>query len=82
VETWRIIATALFAAGGLVLVPVIMAKVRERTPSGGQVAIAGVVGMTAVLVVGIVMLTVLAQPVAWGIVVVVGGAATVMALAS
>jgi hypothetical protein len=29
-ETWRIIATSLFAAGGLVMVLVAMAQVRDR----------------------------------------------------
>ncbi len=53
------IATALLAAAGLPLVLVVMAKVRDRTQSSGQVALGGVVTFTLLVVVGVLMLTVL-----------------------
>ena len=82
VEGWRIIATALFGAAGIALALIVMAKVRERTSSAGYTAVSGAVVLAAIAVVGVLMLTVLAAPVAWGIVIALGAAVTVMVLAS
>jgi hypothetical protein len=82
VETWRVIATALLAAAGLPLVLVVMAKVRDRTQSSGQVALGGVITFTLLVVLGVLMLTVLPGLVAWVLVAAVAGAVSVMLLAS
>jgi len=82
VEPWRIIATALLAVAGVLLVLVIMAKVRDHTSSSGQVLISGVVTFTALALLGVLMLTVLPALLTWGIVVVAVAAASVMLLAS
>jgi hypothetical protein len=82
VETWRVIAAALLAAAGLPLVLVVMAKVRDRTPSSGQVAVGGVITFTLLVVLGVLILTVLPGPVAWVLVAAVAGAVSVMLLAS
>lgn len=82
VETWRVLATALLAAAGLPLVLVVMAKIRDRTQSSGQVALGGVVTLTLLVVLGVLMLTVLPGLVAWVLVAVVAGAVSVMLLAS
>ncbi|MEV6639850.1 hypothetical protein [Amycolatopsis sp. NPDC051371] len=81
-ETWRVIATALLAATGLPLVLVVMAKVRDRTQSSGQVALGGVITFTLLLVLGVLILTVLPGLVAWVLVAAVAGAVSVMLLAS
>ncbi|WP_028848520.1 MULTISPECIES: hypothetical protein [Thermocrispum] len=81
-ETWRIIATALFAAAQLALVLFVMAHVRERTDSFAKAAIAGAVVLAASLIVGVLMVTVLAPWLAWTFVVVAGVTVTVMVLAS
>ncbi|WP_290052923.1 hypothetical protein [Amycolatopsis solani] len=81
-ETWRVIATALLAAAGLPLVLVVMAKVRDRTQSSGQVAIGGVITFTLLVVVGVLTLTVLPGAVAWALVAAVATAVSVMLLAS
>jgi hypothetical protein len=82
VETWRVIATALLAVAGLPLVLVVMAKVRDRTQSSGQVALGGVITFTLLVVLGVLMLTVLPGLVAWVLVAVVAAAVSVMLLAS
>jgi hypothetical protein len=82
VETWRVIATALLAATGLPLVLVVMAKVRDRTQSSGQVALGGVVTFTLLVVLGVLILTVLPGLVSWVLVAGVGAAVSVMLLAS
>lgn len=76
------IATALLAATGLPLVLVVMAKVRDRTQSSGQVALGGVITFTLLLVLGVLILTVLPGLVAWVLVAAVAGAVSVMLLAS
>ncbi|MEV6625189.1 hypothetical protein AB0M83_05060 [Amycolatopsis sp. NPDC051106] len=81
-ETWRVIATALLAVAGLPLVLVVMAKVRDRTQSSGQVALGGVITFTLLVVLGVLMLTVLPGLVAWVLVAVVATAVSVMLLAS
>jgi hypothetical protein len=82
VETWRVIATALLAAAGLPLVLVVMAKVRDRTQSSGQVALGGVITFTLLVVLGVLLLTVLPGLVAWLLVAAVAAAVSVMLLAS
>ncbi|MFJ1766423.1 hypothetical protein ACIOD2_39265 [Amycolatopsis sp. NPDC088138] len=81
-ETWRVIATALLAAAGLPLVLVVMAKVRDRTQSSGQVALGGVITFTLLVVVGVLMLTVLPGLATWLLVAAVAAAVSVMLLAS
>ncbi|MGV9359822.1 hypothetical protein [Amycolatopsis sp. NPDC003731] len=80
-ETWRVIATALLAAVGLPLVLVVMAKVRDRTQSSGQVALGGVITFTLLVVVGVLTLTVLPGLLSWALVAAVAAAAGVMLLA-
>ncbi|WP_206789487.1 hypothetical protein [Amycolatopsis sp. MtRt-6] len=80
-ETWRVIATTLLAAAGLPLVLVVMAKVRDRTRSSGQVALGGVVTLTLLVVVGVLTLTVLPGAVSWALVAAVAAAVSVMLLA-
>jgi hypothetical protein len=82
VETWRVIATALLAVAGLPLVLVVMAKVRDRTQSSGQVALGGVITFTLLVVVGVLTLSVVPGPVAWALVAAVWTAVSVMLLAS
>lgn len=68
-ETWRIIATGLFLVGGLVMVLVAMAQVRDRQyRTKGQVAQTGWIslGIVAVLTVSIAFW--LPQVVAWALV--------------
>ncbi|MEU3648588.1 hypothetical protein AB0E59_34785 [Lentzea sp. NPDC034063] len=68
-ETWRIIATSLFAAGGLVMVLVAMAQVRDRKHSRRtEVVQAGLIGL---VVVGVITLSIalwLPSVVAWALV--------------
>ncbi|MGW3999565.1 hypothetical protein [Amycolatopsis sp. NPDC004772] len=81
-ETWRVIVTALLAVAGLPLVLVVMAKVRDRTQSSGQVALGGVITFTLLVVVGVLTLTVLPGALSWALVAAVAAAAGVMLLAS
>ncbi|WP_103355268.1 hypothetical protein [Amycolatopsis sp. CA-128772] len=81
-ETWRVLATALLAAAGLPLVLVVMAKVRDRTQSSGQVAVGGVITFTLMVVLGVLTLTVLPGLAAWVLVAAVAAAVSVMLLAS
>lgn len=76
------LATALLAIAGLPLVLVVMAKVRDRTQSSGQVAVGGVVTLTLLVVLGVLMLTVLPGLAAWLLVAAVVAAVSVMLLAS
>ena len=76
------IATALLAAAGLPLTLVVMAKVRDRTQSSGQVALGGVVTFTLLVVLGVLILTVLPGLASWVLVAGVGAAVSVMLLAS
>jgi hypothetical protein len=82
VEGWRIVATTLLGAAGVLLVLVVMAKVRDRTGSSGQVAISGAVAFTVLLLLGVVMLTVLPVLLTWAIVAVAVASVSVMLLAS
>ena len=75
-ETWRIVATSLFALGGLVLVLVAMAQVRDRKHSRRpQVVQAGIIGLVVVVVVTASIALWLPPVVAWALV-----AATAMAV--
>ncbi|MFD4644499.1 hypothetical protein ACFWN2_44835 [Lentzea sp. NPDC058436] len=75
-ETWRIIATSLFAAGGLVMVLVAMAQVRDRKHSQRvQVVQAGIIGLVVVVIVTASIALWLPSVVAWALV-----AATAMAV--
>ncbi|SFR15861.1 hypothetical protein SAMN04488564_104253 [Lentzea waywayandensis] len=68
-ETWRIIATSLFAAGGLVLVLVAMAQVRDRKHSRRtEVLQAGLIGLVVVAVVTASIALWLPSVVAWALV--------------
>jgi hypothetical protein len=82
VEIWRIVATGLLAVSGVLMALIVMAKVRDRTGRSGDVAIAGAVTFTALVVLGVLMLTVLPGVLTWVIVAVVGAAVSVMVLAS
>lgn len=83
VEGWRLIAGALLAMAGIVLMLLTMAKVRERNGStGGDVAVAGAISFVVLLILVGLVLLVLPATIAWGVVVVVGGTVTVMMLAS
>ncbi|GLW95484.1 hypothetical protein [Actinokineospora globicatena] len=79
-ESWRIIATALLGGGGVVLVLLTMAKVRDRSGRSSTVAISGAIAFTALLVLCVVTITVLPAGIAWGAVVVVGVVASVLLL--
>lgn len=83
VEGWRLIAGALLAVAGIVLMLLTMAKVRERRgATGADVAVAGAISFVVlVILVGLVVL-VLPAGIAWGVVAVVGVTVTVMMLAS
>ncbi|MFD9703079.1 hypothetical protein [Lentzea sp. NPDC059081] len=68
-ETWRIVATSLFAVGGLVMVLVAMAQVRDRKHSSRtQVVQAGVIGLVVVVVVTASIALWLPSVVAWALV--------------
>ncbi|WP_424183908.1 hypothetical protein ACOBQX_18310 [Actinokineospora sp. G85] len=79
-EPWRLFATALLVAGGLVLVLVVMAKVRDRTGRAGTTAATGAVAFTVLALLCLLAMTVLPEPVAWSVVAVVGTAAAVLVL--
>lgn len=75
-ETWRIIATSLFAVGGLVMVLVGMAQVRDRKHSQRiEVLRAGLIGLVIVAVITASIAWWLPSVVAWALV-----AATAMAV--
>jgi hypothetical protein len=78
-----LIAAALVAVSGIVLMLLTMAKVRERKgATGGDVAVAGAITFVVLAILCVLMLTVLSATIVWGAVVVVGGTVTVMMLAS
>lgn len=81
-EPWRLLATALLAVAGFVLVLIVMAKVRDRTGDSGRVAISGTVAFTALLLLGILAITVLPALLTWALVALISAAVAVMALAS
>jgi hypothetical protein len=83
VEGWRLIAGALLAMSGIVLMLLTMAKVRERRDaSGGDVAVAGAISLVVLVILVLLVLLVLPAVAAWTVVVLVGGSVTVMLLAS
>jgi uncharacterized membrane protein len=68
-ETWRIIATSLFALGGLVMVLVAMAQVRDRKHSRRtEVLQAGLIGLVVVAVITASIALWLPSVVAWALV--------------
>lgn len=81
-EPWRIIATAVLAVSGIVLMLAVMAKVRDNTQNSGQVAISGAITLAMLLVLGVLMLTVLPATLTWALTAVVVVAVSVMLLAS
>lgn len=82
-EAWRLIATVLLAAAGIVLVLLTMAKTRDRpNATGGQVAVNGAISLTVLVVLCVLTLTVLAPVATWIVVGVVVVAVGVMLLAS
>ncbi|MBP2321471.1 small-conductance mechanosensitive channel [Kibdelosporangium banguiense] len=82
-ETWRVIASALIAFGGLILVLLAMAQTRDRKGStNSSVALAGVISFTLVALLCVLALTVLAGPVVWGFVAAIGVVNTVLLLTS
>jgi hypothetical protein len=83
VEGWRLIAAALLAMSGIVLMLLTMAKVRERNgATGGDVAVAGAISFVVLAILVLLVLLVLPALVSWLIVAVVGVTVTVMMLAS
>jgi hypothetical protein len=83
VEGWRLIAGALVALSGIVLMLLVMARVRERRGStGGDVAVAGSISLVVLVILVVLVLLVLPATAVWTTVVVVGGWVTVMLLAS
>jgi hypothetical protein len=83
VEGWRLIAGALLAVCGIVLMLLTMAKVRERKgATGGDVAVAGAISLVVLTILVLLVLLVLPALIAWIIVVAVGASVTVMLLAS
>jgi hypothetical protein len=75
-ETWRAVATGLFVLGGLVMVLVAMAQVRDRRgATRAEVARAGVIGLAVVAVVATTIAYWLPSVVSWAVV-----AATAMAV--
>lgn len=81
-EPWRLIATALLAAAGIVLVLVTMAKVRDHKGGDGAVALAGAISFTVLAVLCVLTLTVLPAALVWTVVGVTGVTVSVMVLAS
>ncbi len=68
-ETWRIIATGAFVVGGLVMVLVAMAQVRDRKHSQRvQVWQAGLIGVAVVAVLTVSIAFWLPSVVAWALV--------------
>jgi hypothetical protein len=83
VEAWRLIAAALLGAGGIVLVLLAMAKMRDRRgATGGQVALTGAIAFTVLVLLCVLVLTVVVPWLAWSLVVLVGVTVTVLMLAS
>lgn len=76
------VAAIAWGGIGVLLALVVMAKVRDRTDSSGQVAIAGAIGVTVVVLTAVLMLTVLPGVLTWGVVAVAAAAVSVMMLAS
>jgi len=75
-ETWRAVATGLFILGGLVMVLVAMAQVRDRKgASHAEVVRAGVIGLAVVAVLSTAIAFWLPSVVTWAVV-----AATAMAV--
>ncbi len=75
-ETWRAVATGLFVLGGLVMVLVAMAQVRDRKgTSHAEVVRSGVIGLAVVAVIATAIAFWLPSVVTWGVV-----AATAMAV--
>ena len=82
-DAWRLIAAALIAAGGLVLVLLTMAKVRERRGStGGTVALAGAITFTVLALLCVLVATVLPAWIVWTAVALVAATVSVQLLAS
>lgn len=82
-DAWRLIAAALLGAGGVVLVLLAMAKVRDRRgATGGQVALTGAITFTVLVLLCVLVLTVVVPWLAWSLVVLVGVTVTVLMLAS
>ncbi len=82
-EAWRVIAAALLAAGGVVLVLQTMAKVRERPgATGGTVALAGAITFTVLALLCLLVATVFPAWLCWSVVVAVGTTVSVLLLAS
>lgn len=82
-EGWRLIAGALLAMSGIVLMLLIMARVRERRDAtGGDVAVAGAISLVVLAILVLLVLLVLPTLVAWIIVAAAGTTVTVMLLAS
>ncbi|HEX6352334.1 MAG TPA: hypothetical protein VF106_05145 [Actinophytocola sp.] len=82
-EGWRLIAGALLAVSGLVLMLLTMAKVRERRgATGGDVAVAGAISLVVLVILVLLVLLVLPAVAVWTVVVVLCGTVTVMLLAS
>jgi hypothetical protein len=68
-ETWRIVATSLFGLGGLVMVLVAMAQVRDRKHSThGEVVRAGLIGLAVLIIIAANIATWLPSVVSWGLV--------------
>ena len=82
VEGWRLIAGALLAMSGIVLMLLVMAKARERHGRAGDAAIAGAISFVILAILVLLVLLVLPAVVVWSVVVLVGGTVTVMMLAS
>jgi len=76
VETWRLVASGLFVLGGLVMVLVAMAQVRDRKrTSHFEVVRAGLIGLVVVAVLALLIAYLLPSVVSWALV-----AATAMAV--
>jgi hypothetical protein len=83
VEPTRVIAAALLAISGLVLVLYVMAKARERKGStNGSVALAGVITLVVFALLTVLVLTVLAVWLTWTLVVVAVVTVIVMAVSN
>ncbi|MFI7675097.1 hypothetical protein [Actinophytocola sp. NPDC049390] len=82
-EGWRLIAGALVATAGIVLMLLTMARVRERRgATGADVAVAGAISFVVLVILALLVLLVLPAGIAWGVVIVLGVTVTVMMLAS
>ena len=73
---WRLIAAALVAAGGVVLVR------ERRAATNGQVALAGAITFTVLTLLCVLIVTVLTPWLVWSVVVLVSVTVTVLLLAS